>query len=178
MKRVSPHLSALILAMAVTTASPSVSAQSLALTYKLHGNDDARPASTNCARWIGPAASCGSAEPLRHFSRQSDVKTVPAASVAAPMRPAEPSLIPYRGEAAARSNDARTPTGDPSQADFNFHFGSRARAGRNEDDLERRLRNAAYESRANRSSLNAVGLELVVPIQTRLLKSPDPAPPE
>ena len=173
MKPYARHLPEILVATAVAIGCSSAFAQSLAMTYNLNGQDAQRGGAPSCTSFPR-AASCAQTEPLPRFSREAPQKT----TVAVPARPAEPSLIPYLGEAATRSAETRTPSADSGQPDFKFHLGSRARAGRSEDELERRLRNAAYESRTSRSGFNAVGLELVVPIRTRVLNSPDPAPPE
>src|SRR5207247_1933949 len=112
------------------------------------------------------------------FSRQAQgEETVarlferPASATHAASPKDEAGVIPFLGEnPRAATSDARQ-----SEPEFNVKIGERPRV---REDIERRFTDAAQEARFNKNTINALGLEFIVPIQSKLRQSADPVIPQ
>lgn len=176
------HLLSLAIAALASLCAP-VFAQSLSLSYQLDANAHAQRASianAGCAafRWIASVGSCGKTEALGRFSRQVPgdqalARFAPASqSSAAPSPRREADEIPYLGESTRTAgHDARSQT----EPEVSMKIGERLRV---REDIERRYTDAAQESRFKRNIINALGLEIMVPIHSKLHQSADPAIPQ
>ena len=159
-----------------------VGAQSLALTYQLAGSQVPGPSISNsgCAGFGGVASvgSCGQ-EALGRFSRRDprddqvrhQLSPASGAATAGTGR-RDPDIIPYLGESGGPG-----PERDAMQTDFNLTLGGRQRP-RTIQELERRFSDATQDARLNRTPMNALGFEVIVPIQSQLKQSADPALPQ
>src|SRR5581483_11264121 len=99
------------------------------------------------------------------------------------------ALAPVSANASAPRAPAADPTGIPFLGEEPPHSASDTRGvdpelnltmerPRVRSDIERRFYDAAQEARFNRNAINALGLELMLPIQSKVKQSADPALPD
>jgi hypothetical protein len=171
----------LSLCLAATAAfCGAVSAQSLSLTYKLDAGDEAQRSSianAGCAgfKWIASVGSCSQQEALGRYSRAQGEENVTrfftsTDKSASSVKASEP--IPYLGESTRSAAAEPRPQGD---AELSVKVGERFRV---REDIERRFKDAAQDARFNRNAINALGFEVMVPLQSKVRQSADPALPE